>query len=160
MWFTPSSRAARSCAPERHNRLVASRKQRRRREKEKRHDYEIVYLDDDGNEVEPDETDVRAPAKPGTSPKGKSSRASTTSGRRGRAPQPPSWRRVAKRGAIFAPLFVATVLLLGGKHMTLAGAVFQAVVLLALFVPFSYFLDSLMYRSHQKKLGRGPAAKR
>lgn len=138
---------------------MASRKQRRRREKEKRHDYEIVYLDDEGNEVEPDEPDVRAPAKRGES-KGSSSKASTTSGRRGRAPQPPSWRRVAKRGAIFAPLFIATVLLLGGKRMTLAGAVFQAVVLLALFVPFSYFLDSLMYRSHQKKLGRGPAAKR
>jgi len=142
---------------------VATRKQRRRREKEKRHEYEIVYLDDDGNEVEPDEVDTRDPAKRSASPKGKSSGASRTSGssgRRGRTPQPPSWRRVAKRGAIFAPLFIATVLLLGGKRMTLAGAVFQTMILLVLFVPFSYFLDSLMYRSYQKKLGRGPAPKR
>ena len=139
---------------------MATRKQRRRREKEKRHDYEIVYLDDEGNEVEPDEPDVRGPAKRGAGAKGSSSKSSASSGRRGRVPQPPSWRRVAKRGAIFAPLFVGTVLLLGGKRMTLAGAVFQAVILIALFVPFSYFLDSLMYRSYQKKLGRGPAAKR
>ena len=140
--------------------LVATRKQRRRREKEQRHDYEIVYLDDEGNEVEPDETDVRAPAKRGASPKGSSSKPSTTPGRRGRVPQPPSWRRVGKRGAIFAPLFIATVLLLGGKHMKPGTAVVQAVVLVALFVPFSYFLDSLVYRSYQKKLGRGPAPKR
>ena len=140
---------------------MATRKQRRRREKEKRHEYEIVYLDDEGNEVEPDEADVRAPAKRSASTKGNSSRASsTTSGRRGRTPQPPSWRRVAKRGAIFAPLFIATVLLLGGKRMTVAGAVFQTVILLVLFVPFSYFLDSLLWRSYQKKLGRGTTSKR
>lgn len=138
---------------------MATRKQRRRREKEKRHEYEIVYLDDEGNEVEPDEVDVRAPAKRSASQKG-SPASSRSSGRPRRTPQPPSWRKVAKRGAIFAPLFIATVLLLGGKRMTFAGAVFQTVVLLLLFVPFSYFLDSMMYRSYQKKLGRGSAPKR
>ena len=82
------------------------------------------------------------------------------SARRGRAPQPPSWRRVAKRGALFAPLFVVTVVLLGGKNASIQAAVFQTLVLLVFFVPFSYFLDSLMWRSYEKKQGRGPAPKR
>ena len=143
-----------------HNRRVATRKQRRRREKEKRHDYEIVYLDGEGNEVEPDETDIPSPRRRSASANGKTSKGSKSSGRRTRAPQPPSWKRVAKRGAIFAPLFIATVLLLGGKRMTLQAAVFQTLILLVFFVPFSYFLDSLMWRSHQKKLSRGSGTKR
>ena len=139
---------------------MATRKQRRRREKEKRHEYEIVYLDDEGNEVEPDEVDVGDAPRRNASQKGSSAKSSRPAGRAGRTPKPPSWRKVAKRGAIFAPLFIATVLLLGGKRMTLAGAVFQTMILLVLFVPFSYFLDSLMYRSYQKKLGRGAPPKR
>jgi hypothetical protein len=34
---------------------MSSRKQRRRRAKERRHDYEYVYLDEEGNETEPPE---------------------------------------------------------------------------------------------------------
>jgi hypothetical protein len=139
---------------------VATRKQRRRREKEKRHEYEIVYLDDEGNEVEPDEVEIRGPAKRSSTPARKASKGSGASGRRSRAPQPPSWRRVAKRGALFAPIFIATVLLLGGKHMNFGAALFQTTVLLVFFVPFSYFLDSFMWRSYQKKLGQGAGSKR
>ncbi len=36
---------------------MPTRKQRRRREKEKRHDYEVVYMDADGNEVPSDEVE-------------------------------------------------------------------------------------------------------
>jgi hypothetical protein len=140
---------------------VATKKQRRRREKEKRHDYEIVYLDDDGNEVAPEEVDARAPARKEPSRNGKSSAKRSQSPARGRrTPQPPSWKRVAKRGAIFAPLFVGTVLVLGGKKMTVEAAVFQTLVLLVFFVPFSYFLDSFMWRSYQKRQERGAPAKR
>jgi hypothetical protein len=137
---------------------VATRKQRRRREKEHRHEYEIVYVDDEGNEVEPDETTVRAPAKRNAS--GKSSGGKSSAGGGRRTPKPPSWRRVAKRGALFAPLFIATVLLLGGKKMSLAGAIVQTVVLLVFFVPFSYLLDSMMWRSHLKRQAGGAAPKR
>ena len=42
----------------------------------------------------------------------------STSGRRGREVKPPSWRKVLKRGAIFAPIFLATVMLLGGGKIT------------------------------------------
>jgi hypothetical protein len=141
---------------------VATRKQRRRREKEKRHDYEFVYVDSEGNEVEPDEIPAAPPSRRSGSPNGKAAAKGSkpAAGRGRRAPQPPSWRRVLKRGAIFAPLFIATVLLIGGKHMRTSAAIFQAVILLVFFVPFSYFLDSMVWRSYQKKLGGGTAAKK
>jgi hypothetical protein len=138
---------------------VATKKQRRRREKEHRHEYEIVYVDDEGNEVESQEAPVRAPARRASPARERSAKAAA-SGRRGRVPQPPSWSRVLKRGAIFAPLFLVTVMLIDRKHMTLVRGVVQTALLLALFVPFSYFLDSLVWRSHQKRLGGGSTAKR
>ncbi len=69
-------------------------------------------------------------------------------------PQPPSWPRVLKRGAIFAPIFLATVLLLAGNRLTFVGAVVQTVFLLAIFVPFSYFMDRLVWRSYEKRQAR------
>jgi hypothetical protein len=61
---------------------------------------------------------------------------------------------VLKRGAIFAPIFLATVLLLGGDRITFAGAVLQSLFLLAIFVPFSYLMDRVVWRSHQKRHAR------
>jgi hypothetical protein len=61
---------------------------------------------------------------------------------------------VLKRGALFAPIFLATVLLLGGGRLTFVGAVVQTIFLLAVFVPFSYFMDRLVWRSQQKRLAK------
>jgi hypothetical protein len=138
---------------------VATKKQRRRREKGQRHEYEVVYVDDEGNEVEPEGAPLRAPAPRASTSRAKSGKAASPT-RRGRVPQPPSWPRVLKRGAIFAPLFLVTVMLIDRKHMTFERAVVQTAILLVLFVPFSYFLDSLVWRSHQKRMGGGSAAKR
>ena len=60
-----------------------------------------------------------------------------------------------KRGAIFAPIFFATVMLLGGSKMTLAGAFVQSALLLAVFIPFSYFMDRVVWRQQQKRLDKG-----
>jgi hypothetical protein len=132
---------------------VATRKQRRRREKEKRHEYDLVYLDAEGNEVEPDEDEKSA----------RSARSSTKSSskggkgeqrpRRGIA-QPPSWSRVTRRAAIFAPIFLVTVYLLGGGKIGVTAAVLQTVLLVAIFIPFSYVMDVVMWRSHQKRLAK------
>ena len=132
---------------------MATQKQRRRRAKEKRHDYDLVEIDSEGNEtvLTASELKTEAPTKSQAKiqPKGG---AKQRSGRG--TPQPPSWGRVAKRGAIFAPIFLATVLLLAGNRLTLAGAVVQTLFLLAIFVPFSYFLDRLVWRSHEKRQAR------
>ena len=135
---------------------MATRKQRRRREKDKRHEYEFVYVDDEGNEVEPDPDDVKRPPKRTGSANGKAAKSTSARGRK--TPQPPSWRRVAKRGAIFGPLFIGLVLVIGGKKMTLGSAIIQTAILMVFFVPFSYFLDSMVWRSYQKRSGQGPGA--
>jgi hypothetical protein len=128
---------------------VATKKQRRRREKEQRHEYEIVYVDSEGQEVEVDESE-RATSRSGA----KSEKKSQSGGRRPRTLEPPSWRRSIRRGAIFGPLFLAMILLLNGGRQSLAFSVVNTVILLAIFVPFSYFLDGLFWRSYQKRLGR------
>ena len=125
---------------------MASKKQRRRREKGRRHEYEYVYVDDEGREVEVEEAEPER--KNGKAP---AQRAIRTE--RGRTVEPPSWRRVMRRAMIFAPLMVIIVYLLQGKDKNIAGAVLQTLVLLTLFIPFSYFMDSMMYRSFRKRLG-------
>ena len=139
---------------------MATQKQRRRRAKEKRHDYDLVEIDGEGNEtvLSASELKSESPPKSGSasrpSPKkGGGSRGATSKLGRG-TPQPPSWRRVARRGALFAPIFLATVLLLSGDRLSFAGAVLQSLLLLAVFVPFSYFMDRLVWRSYEKRLAR------
>jgi hypothetical protein len=136
---------------------MATQKQRRRRAKEKRHEYELVEIDAEGNETVLTAKDRKEEAG-GKSAPAKSRTKGESKPRMGRGtPQPPSWRRVLKRGAIFAPIFLATVLLLAGNRLTFAGAVVQTLFLLAVFVPFSYFMDRLVWRSHEKRQARGAA---
>jgi len=129
---------------------MASRKQRRRRAKEHRHEYETVYLDDDGNEVEvePDERPERRESRrdrQGT----EGSKQRPRSG--GRVLEPPSWRRSAKRTLIIAPLFFAFLLIVEKEPAT---AFVVAVLYSVLFIPFSYGIDALVYRTQTKRLAR------
>ncbi len=138
---------------------MATQKQRRRRAKEKRHEYELVYIDEDGVEqpVEREENPRKPPSRIGKGSSAKASQKSPPSGRgrrRGRDVPPPSWRKVMKRGAIFGPIFFATVLLLGGGKMTIAAALVQTLLLIAVFIPFSYFMDRVVWRQQQKRLAR------
>ena len=116
---------------------MATKKQRRRRAKEHRHDY--VWVDDEGNEIDaPEDTFDRSATR-------------VRSGRRN--PQAPSWQRTLKRGAIFAPIMFATVLLLSpGLPMTQKIA--NTLLIVGIFVPFSYYLDRLFYRSAQRRAAR------
>jgi hypothetical protein len=137
---------------------MASQKQRRKRAKEKRHAYDLVEIDAEGNETVLSASELKgeAPVKPTKTaprngPKSRSGRG---------APQPPHWGRVLKRGALFAPIFLATVMLLGRGKLTLAGAIVQTIFLLAIFIPFSYFMDRLVWRSHEKRLAKAKPAGR
>ena len=139
---------------------MASQKQRRKRAKEKRHAYDLVEIDSEGNETVLSASEVKTESGPKAAP-AKKATASDGGARRGRGgPQPPTWSRVLKRGAIFAPIFLATVLLLGGSRLTFAGAVVQTALLLAIFVPFSYFMDRLVWRSHEKRLAKAKGGTR
>ena len=139
---------------------MATQKQRKRRAKEKRHDYDLVYVDEDGVEqpVERPEGARKPPERSGkgsVAGKPQNTQPAGKRGGRGRQTQPPSWRRVLRRGAIFAPIFLATVMLLGGKNMTFQRAIPQTALLLGAFVPFSYFMDRVVWRQQQKRLNRG-----
>ena len=139
---------------------MTNQKQRRRRAKENRHDYDLVYMDEDGVEqpVERDDGPRKPPGRLGrktTATKSQRTQPADKGGRRGRVVQPPSWRKVLKRGAIFAPIFFATVMLLGGGKMTIPGAMVQTALLIGVFIPFSYFMDRVVWRQQQKRLNNG-----
>jgi len=73
--------------------------------------------------------------------------------RSGREPQPPSWRRTLKRGLIFAPIMLGTVMLLS-KDASMAQKISQTALIVAIFVPFSYLLDGIFYRNYKRRLAR------
>jgi hypothetical protein len=137
---------------------MTTRKQRRRRQKERRHEYEYVYVDERGEEVDVDPAEIEEAPTPRSKPKSAPKQERSASFRGGREVPPPSWRRVGKRGLIFAPFMFLTLLLLDqGRSYDLL--VINTVVLLAFFLPFSYVLDTLMYRVYLKRTG-GQAARR
>jgi hypothetical protein len=133
---------------------LATKKQRRRRDKGRRHEYEYVYVDDEGREVEVEGDDAAQPAKAEKKPAGKAPV------RGGRQVQPPSWQRVFKRAGLFAPLMLVVIYLLQGSKHNIPAAFLQTVILLAIFLPFSYFMDSLLWRSYQKRTGAASSQKR
>lgn len=120
---------------------MPTRKQRRRRAKEHRHEY--VWEDAEGNEIDPSEL---------PSPKAQSPRRASTS-RPVREVQAPSWRRTLKRGLVFAPIMFATVFLLS-PNLPLVTKITQTALIVAIFVPFSYLLDGVFYRAYKRRLVR------
>jgi hypothetical protein len=126
---------------------MASKKQRRRRAKEQRHDY--VWVDDEGNELDPE--DVPDDKTPGP----------VRQARGQRKAQAPSWTRTLKRALIFAPIMFGTVLLLS-PHLSTTTKVTQTLLIVAIFVPFSYLVDRFLYRSFLRREARAqqPAGRR
>ena len=120
---------------------MPTRKQRRRRAKDRRHEYEYVYVDEEGHEVE---------AAEAAQERTKSDKRPPPKTRAGRMIEPPSWNRVGKRALLFAPLMFLTIRLIG-KNLSIFASITQTVFLLAIFLPFSYVMDSMLYRSHVRR---------
>jgi len=135
---------------------MPSRKQKRRQQKQRRHEYEEVYVDEEGNVVELDEAEAEAqPAaqRNGRTNRGRPQRAPVTRG--GRTMQPASLRRVLKRTLIFAPImFILVSVLPGGSDISPLGRVVNTLFLVAVFMPFSYLMDSITYRIWLKRSGQ------
>jgi hypothetical protein len=122
---------------------VPTRKQRRRRAKERRHEYEYVYVDEEGREVEVEPGEAKAPER-------KDKRPAPSRG--GRVVQPPSWNKVGRRALIFGPLMFITIRLLErGEPIT--ASLFRTIFLLLIFLPFSYVMDAVLYRTYQRRMG-------
>ncbi len=94
---------------------------------------------------------TEAEAEPPAKSDGKARRPAA-GGRPTRKVPPPSWRRVGKRGLILAPIMFLLLSFLG-KDMTLVQQVIQTLILLAFFLPFSFLMDSIMYRMYLRRGG-------
>jgi hypothetical protein len=137
---------------------VPTKKQRRRQQKNRRHEWEYVYVDDEGHEVEVDPADIRRVKEERERPRAGSSAPRTNArGRSGRQIEPPSWRRVGKRSLFLAPVFIVVMLMLN-RGQPVAARLAPAIFLLLFFIPFSYFTDSLAYRMYRKRLERAQAS--
>ena len=121
---------------------MPTRKQRRRRAKERRHEYEYVYVDDEGREVEAEGEEAKAPARKDKGP---------APSRGGRTIQPPSWNKVGRRALIFGPLMFITIRLLE-RDEPFRDSLFRTIFLLLIFLPFSYAMDAVMYRTYQRRM--------
>jgi hypothetical protein len=129
---------------------VASKKQRRRREKLQRHEYEYVLETEEGEEIP-----LESPRGAERAPNGKAP-AKQPEGpldRRGRPVQKPSLRRVLKRSALFAPL-IAIFIKVTSPDITIEGLIFNVVLLLAFFMPFTYLVDLVVYRMLMRRAER------
>jgi hypothetical protein len=133
---------------------MATKKQKRRRDKERRHEYEYVYVDDEGQEVEVDEPEQER--KNGKTPAQKAVKTD-----RGRTVDPPSWRRTLRRAAIFSPVMLVILYLLRPSGATPASVLFSVALLMVFFIPFSFFMDTLMFRLAQRRAekARGSSSK-
>jgi hypothetical protein len=141
---------------------MPTKKQRRRQQKARRHEYEYVYVDDEGNEVAVDPTELRAD-KDGDKSEARPRRSDNRRAVARKTPQrrviePPSWRRAARRGLIFGPLLIVAMMLLN-QNVPVEQQLAPAVFLIAFFIPFSYFTDSLAYRMYRKRVERRDTGK-
>jgi hypothetical protein len=133
---------------------MPTRKQRRKRQKDLRHQYEFVYVDESGREleVEPESVDTRSSRRNGKREPKREAQKSRNA-RSVKPASPPSWQRVGKRALLFAPLiFVAFSVI--NSHQALIGRVAVTAVYTAFFVPFMYLMDRAMYRSYLRRTGQ------
>ena len=142
---------------------MPSRKQRRRREKLQRHEYEYVLETEEGEEIPLESAREAREAAQSTAEGG--TRAKTEKGptdRRGRPMPQPSLQRVFKRTAIFAPLIALFIYLTSRNddNFTIGGLLFTVLLLILFFMPFSYMIDVLVYRMATRRQERERAAKR
>jgi hypothetical protein len=127
---------------------MPTRKQRRRSQKERRHEYETVWVDGEGNELEeaPEEAASTPEKRNGTKPKPKTTQQ--RGGRQVRVPPPPSWQRAGKRAAMIgAVIFVFLYM----TRRNVASALMLALIYTALFVPFQFMLDRFAYNRYQRR---------
>jgi len=148
---------------------MPTRKQRRRAQKERRHEYETVWVDEEGNELEEPPEDFVAPApekqRDGSKPRPKPKAKAAPQRGRGsaRVPPPPSWRRAFRRALILGGVIFVAFYILGSRNGSnrLASALLITVIYTMLFVPFTFYVDRFSYKRWQRRAeGQKGSAKR
>jgi Flp pilus assembly protein TadB len=132
---------------------MPTKKQRRRRQKDRRHDYEFVYVDDEGQEVEVDPEEVEQAPLKNAKQVAKRAPQKGRDGRPVRQVAPPSWNKIGKRALIFFPLIFLAFSFVNSKQ-PVGTRLLVTVVYTAFFLPFMYLMDRAMYRSYLKRTGQ------
>jgi hypothetical protein len=132
---------------------MATRKQRRRREKAFRHEYDLVTYDEEGNEVKVEASALRPEKGKAEKPERKGKTGSGAGRRPLREPPAPSWRRSLRRGAVWGGLmFVVVVFFFRGTPI--GGRIAIGLLYAVAFVPLTYWIDRLAYRSYLRRSGK------
>lgn len=142
---------------------MPSRKQRRRREKTFRHEYETVLLDGEGNEIPLDPEELRAEREAkqreraqASTGRGKQNQKQPARGARARPlrePPLPSWRRAVRRGGTMGALMLIAFLFVlksGPLPQRIGIGVFYGLA----FIPLTYWIDRTAYRTYQRRLAK------
>jgi hypothetical protein len=144
---------------------MPTRKQRRRAQKERRHEYETVWVDDEGNELEEPPEDVvvetrksRDDGKAKAKPKAQQQRGARTV----RVPPEPSWRRSLRRSIPWAIVLIALLVWLQShaKSPNYAAIVPVGALYVLLFPVFTYYVDRTLYRRYLAKQQKADAARK
>lgn len=138
---------------------MPTRKQRRRRDKTFRHEYETVLIDEEGNEIPL--TEVRTHEEPKPAKKNGASGQRKGAARGSRRPirevAPPSWNRAFKRGGIWGGAMIVVSILFLGKSAPVASRVLIGVLYGVAFIPLMYFVDRMTYNTYLRRSGAAPA---
>ena len=133
---------------------MPTRKQKRREAKSKRHEYEFVYVDGEGNELDElpegfeQEEQPRPERRNGTKPAGTTTKkAPPPRGRR--EPPAPSWDRALKRGGMLGVVVFVLFSLTAKGHWV--SVLPLAALYTVMFVPFTYMIDRFAYRRWQAR---------
>ncbi len=128
---------------------MPTRKQRRRRAKDFRHDMRVFEVDEEGNEVALAE--LRTPEE--RKPKVKQQQAKSKSRRPMKVPPLPSWRRAVRRGGTMGGLMLLAFLFVlknGPLPQRIGIGVFYGLA----FIPLTYWIDRTAYRTYQRRLAK------
>jgi hypothetical protein len=145
---------------------MPTRKQRRRQLKERRHEYETVWVDEEGNELDEPPEDAVAPPREKRDPRkpAKSSRPQRPQrgARPTRVPPAPSWRRAIKRSVIWALVLAVLFLWIQSrqKHPSYIGTIVLIVLYMLLFPVFTYYLDRFVYQRYLRQQEKGGGVKK
>lgn len=137
---------------------MPTRKQRRRRDKDFRHDVRVFEIDEEGNEVPIAELRAREEKERPKPEKAQPAKTPSRGGRATREVQPPSWERAFKRGGLMGALMVLVFIFFlknGPVATRVAIPVFYGVA----FIPLTYWIDRTAYRSYLKRVNRQSAPK-
>lgn len=128
---------------------MPTRKQRRRRAKDFRHDMRVFEIDAEGNEVALAE--LRTPEEPKR--KVKQQQAKSKSGRPIKEPPQPSWKRAVRRGGTMGALMLVAFLFVlknGPLPQRIGIGVFYGLA----FIPLTYWIDRTAYRAYQRRVAK------